>query len=110
MTFDEYQKTAEITAEYPDKFKIIYGAMGLGNESGEVLGKIKKWMRGDDGEGEMSEDRRQDLKGELGDVLWYLTILTRDLGFSLDEVAEYNNKKLLDLLELGKIQGDGDTR
>jgi len=84
--------------------------MGLGNESGEVLGKIKKWMRGDDGEGEMSEERRQDLKGELGDVLWYLTILARDLGLTLDEVAEYNNKKLLDRLERDKIQGDGDTR
>jgi len=110
MQFDEYQKIAEITAKYPDKYKIIYGAMGLGNESGEVLGKIKKWMRGDDGEGEMSEERRQDLKGELGDVLWYLTILARDLGLTLDEVAEYNNKKLLDRLERDKIQGDGDTR
>jgi len=110
MQFDEYQKTAELTAKYPDKYKILYGAMGLGNESGEVLGKIKKWMRGDDGEGDMSEERKQDLKGELGDVLWYLTILTRDLGFTLDEVAEYNNKKLLDRLERGKIQGDGDTR
>ncbi len=110
MQFNEYQKIAEITAKYPDKYKIIYGAMGLGNESGEVLGKIKKWMRGDDGEGEMSEERRQDLKGELGDVLWYLTILARDLGLTLDEVAEYNNKKLLDRLERDKIQGDGDTR
>lgn len=110
MTFDEYQKTAEITAKYPDQYKVLYAAMGLGNESGEVLGKIKKWMRGDDGEGQMSEERRQDLKGELGDVLWYLTILTRDLGFSLDEIAEYNNAKLLDRLERGKIQGDGDSR
>ncbi|MBP6925448.1 MAG: nucleoside triphosphate pyrophosphohydrolase family protein [Candidatus Pacebacteria bacterium] len=110
MTFDEYQKTAELTAKYPDKHKIIYAALGLGNESGEVLGKIKKWIRGDDGDDAMTEERRQDLKGELGDVLWYVTILSRDLGFSLDEVAEYNNKKLLDRLERGKLHGDGDIR
>jgi len=35
-----------------------------------------------------------DLKGELGDVLWYYTQLLRYFGFDLDDVAELNLSKL----------------
>jgi NTP pyrophosphatase (non-canonical NTP hydrolase) len=110
MNFNDYQKQAETTALFPEKYKVIYAAMGLGNESGEVLGKIKKWLRGDDGGGEMSVERRKDLKGELGDVLWYLAILARDLDLSLEEIAEYNLAKLQSRQERGVLTGDGDTR
>lgn len=110
MNLDEYQKKAIETAIYPDKYKIIYAALGLGNESGEVLGKIKKWMRGDDGEGEMSPERRMAIKGELGDVLWYLSVLANDLDLSLDEIAGYNLEKLNSRKERGILKGDGDVR
>ena len=42
MNFKDYQQKALKTALYPAKYKVIYAAMGLGNEAGEVLGKIKK--------------------------------------------------------------------
>ncbi len=41
MELNENQKEALKTALYPEKYKIIYSAMGLGNEAGEVMGKIK---------------------------------------------------------------------
>ena len=44
MNFKDYQKKAIGTAVYPKKYKVIYPALGLGDESGEVLGKIKKWL------------------------------------------------------------------
>lgn len=110
MEINEYQKKALETALYPDKYKIIYPALGLGDESGEVLGKVKKWLRGDDGEGEISEERRNALKLEMGDVLWYLSSLARDLDFTLEDVAKANIEKLTSRKERDAIKGSGDYR
>ncbi len=110
MEINEYQKQAIKTAIYPEKHKIIYSALGLGNEAGEVMGKIKKWLRGDDGEGEMGEERREALKGELGDVLWYLAVLANDLDLSLEDIAKSNVLKLQARAEKGTLKGDGDKR
>jgi NTP pyrophosphatase (non-canonical NTP hydrolase) len=78
------------------------------NEAGEVAGKIKKIFR--DRDGIISEEDRQALKQELGDVLWYLTQICTELDLSLEEVAEANLTKLFSRLERGKIRGDGDYR
>lgn len=111
MDLNEYQKKAVVTALYDQKHKIVYPALGLGNEAGEVLGKIKKWMRGDDGvEGAISEERKEAIKGELGDVLWYLAALARDLDLNLGDIAEANIQKLQSRQERGAIKGDGDKR
>jgi|SRR3989344_2158844 len=110
MELNEYQKKALTTAQYAEKLKIIYPAIGLGNEAGEVLGKVKKWLRGDDGEGEMSEIRKEALKDELGDVLWYLAVLARDLDVSLDDIAKINIDKIQSRKERNMIKGDGDKR
>ncbi len=111
MDLNEYQKKALVTALYKKEHKIIYPALGLGNEAGEVQGKIKKWLRGDDGEnGAMSDERKTALKGELGDVLWYLAVLASDLGLSLGEIAQDNVDKLESRKERGTIKGDGDVR
>lgn len=110
MELSEYQKKALETAHYPEKYKIIYSAMGLSNEAGEVIGKIKKWLRGDDGDGDISDERKESLKGELGDVLWYLAVLADDLGLDLEEIAELNIEKLKSRKERNKLHGDGDTR
>lgn len=110
MELNEYQKKALETALYTEKLKIIYPALGLGNEAGEVMGKIKKWLRGDDGDGVMSEERKEAIKGELGDVLWYLTMLAHDLNLSLDDVAKSNIDKLQSRKNRGVLQGDGDKR
>ena len=110
MELNEYQNRALETAFHKEQYKIIYPALGLGNEAGEVMGKIKKWLRGDDGEGEMSADRKEALRGELGDVLWYLVVLAKDLNLTLEDIAKYNIEKLQSRKERGMLQGDGDTR
>jgi len=110
MELNEYQKKALSTAAYPEKYKIIYPALGLGEESGEVMGKIKKWLRGDDGDGGMTDERKDALKKEIGDVLWYLSTLANDLGFTLEEVAQTNIKKLNSRKERGVVKGNGDER
>ena len=87
---------------------IVYPTLGLVNEAGEVAGKIKKIFR--DKAGIISEEDRQSLKGELGDVLWYLTQICTNLDLTLEEVAEYNLDKLFSRLDRGVIKGEGDNR
>jgi NTP pyrophosphatase (non-canonical NTP hydrolase) len=109
MNFSTYQTKSRRTAKYPPiGHPVIYPTLGLTNEAGEVAGKIKKIFR--DKEGVIGAAEREALKGELGDVLWYLAQVCTELDLSLDEVAEHNIEKLYSRLERGKIGGDGDNR
>jgi NTP pyrophosphatase (non-canonical NTP hydrolase) len=109
MNLTDYQTKSRKTAGYPAiGHALIYPTLGLVNEAGEVAGKIKKVFR--DKGGEISEETREALKAELGDVLWYLAQLATELDLSLDEIAESNIAKLYDRLERGKIKGEGDNR
>jgi NTP pyrophosphatase (non-canonical NTP hydrolase) len=109
MNFSEYQTQSRRTAKYPViGHAVVYPTLGLANEAGEVAGKIKKVFR--DKAGVISAEDRQALKGELGDVLWYLAQVCTELEISLEEVAGHNLEKLFSRLERGKIGGEGDTR
>lgn len=108
MTFDEYQEEAVATAIYGDGDAIIYPALGLVNEAGEVAGKVKKVLR--DNDGIFNDEQNTKIADEIGDVLWYMAALARDLGWSLDAIATRNILKLKDRKARGVIQGSGDTR
>ena len=45
MTVNEYQEAALATAVYPKQFRVIYPALGMNGEAGEVADKIKKVIR-----------------------------------------------------------------
>ncbi len=108
MTFDEYQQAARATAMYPQDLKLIYPALGLAGETGEVVDHIKKVIR--DNNREVNAERRELIAKELGDVLWYMASIAADLGMTLNEVAELNIKKLKDRAARGVLQGAGDNR
>lgn len=109
MDFNEYQEKSKETALYPKIGEsYVYPALGLGNEAGEVLGKIKKIFR--DKNGVLDDETRGAIKKELGDVLWYLSQLCTELGLSLDEVASGNIENLQGRKERGTLHGDGDNR
>ena len=109
MTFEEYQIESRKTAVYPDQgSNYIYPVLGLAGETGEVSEKIKKVIR-DDG-GVITDEKKQDIKKELGDVLWYIAQLCSELGLSMDEVAKGNLEKLFSRKDRGVIQGSGDDR
>jgi len=93
-----------ISVDHP----IVYPTLGLTNEAGEVAGKVKKIFR--DRNGVISDEDREALKLELGDVLWYLAELCTQLGIGLDEVASANISKLRGRVERGTLGGDGDNR
>lgn len=85
-----------------------YTLLGLGNEAGEVLGKLKKLYRDD--AGVLTSARQDAMIDELGDVLWYWARACEELGVDPDNVAYRNIAKLRDRADRGKIQGDGDKR
>lgn len=112
LTMNDYQADTASTAIY--KWKIIYPALGLANEAGEVLGKIKKLIRDNevrfDGTKDLTDAQRADIAAELGDVLWYIAALSRDLGVPLNDVAHMNLEKLKSRKERGTLGGSGDDR
>jgi NTP pyrophosphatase (non-canonical NTP hydrolase) len=113
MTFDDYSAMVRTTAAYPEKGQnIIYPALGLAGEAGEVAEKVKKLWRnlGQKSGEQISVDDRASLVKELGDVLWYVAAMCEELQVKLEHVAEENSKKLLDRKERGVIHSAGDSR
>lgn len=109
MTFEEYQKFSRQTAIYPNKDNnFVYPTLGLAGEAGEVAEKIKKVLR--DGDGIVSDEKREEIKKELGDVLWYLANLSTELKISLDDVALKNIEKLQSRYQRNELHGSGDNR
>lgn len=116
MELNEYQKCALETAVYPREFKIIYPALGMAGEAGEVADKVKKVLRDfvvlRDAKGSiiLPDEKRQELAKEVGDVLWYVATMAYDLGFTLEEIGAMNYEKLKSRQQRNKIHGSGDNR
>jgi NTP pyrophosphatase (non-canonical NTP hydrolase) len=109
LDFDTYQDKALKTALYPDQgHNIAYPALGLTGEAGEVAERVKKVFR--DFNGELTPEQKVEIATELGDVLWYIAALSKELGIPLSKIAEYNIKKLKDRYKRGVLHGDGDHR
>lgn len=120
LGLDFYQKRAMNTAVFacPD-----YPLVALGEEVGEVMGKIAKFGRKNDmpvvavirfiKEVHMDSkglELREAVKKEMGDVLWQWAVLCNELGFSAQEVALDNLAKLQDRQGRGVLNGEGDNR
>lgn len=107
--FYNYQLESRKTClQVETNLPIAYHTLGLTNEVGEVAGKVKKIFR--DHRGVISEEMRQELKHELGDVLWYFAQICTELQLSMDEVAEANLTKVFSRYVRNTIQGSGDHR
>ena len=104
MTFDQYDRLTNTTCKDSVKGNVIYFALGLNGEAGEVGELFKKAIR--DGH---KVDKDNTIK-ELGDVLWYLSQLAQAVGSSLEEVADVNIDKLQDRKKRDVIGGSGDDR
>lgn len=110
MQLGEYQALALNTWNPPPRDKIldiVYLALGLG-ETGEVQGKIKKILRDDNQI--ISDEKREAIAAELGDVLWYVAVLAAELDLQLEDIANGNIAKLASRKQRGVIQGSGDNR
>lgn len=146
LTLDEYQDFTDETAIYPGRGSaagLIYAALELNGEAGEVADIVKKHLRDDivntvdpqantpagplasilgstvfgdnpdaviEYNGYLVESKHEALKKELGDVLYGLARVAREIGVPLSEIAEQNMTKLRSRKERGVIQGSGDER
>lgn len=95
MTAHDYQLLAARTLiERPDftitdeHVMLIWNAIGLGGESGELLEHIKKGVFHQHG-----LDSAYIVK-ELGDILWYVAAIATTLGLDLGDIMEQNIAKL----------------
>ena len=105
---DMYQQVAKTTAIYPREQAIIYPTLGLTGEAGEVANKVKKIIR--DGTIENHESLIQEISAEIGDCLWYISVLADDIGVKLSDIANGNLEKLANRKKKGTIHGSGDDR
>lgn len=112
-SFTEYSADAAGTVTYPDLGNnLVYPAMGLAGEAGEVCDKVKKIWRnqGRMSGKELSPEEVLALGREMGDVLWYLNAMCQELGITLEGIAKVNINKLWDRRERGVIKSEGDNR
>ena len=121
MELNVYQKKAMETC-MPTCENISYMLLNLVGEVGEFASKIAKGIRKGEMEitgnalcidnirftGESLERLDKSLMAECGDICWQLSGLCTIMGWDLEEVAEYNLKKLAERKKNGTIAGNGD--
>lgn len=131
MRFDDYQQFTRTTALYKQRntgfiadilsslppkkaeklnrlLDLLYAALGLAGEAGEIANKIKKVLR--DGGGEPSTDVIAALLDEAGDAAWYNARLVDELDGSFGDVIVDNMAKLTSRKARGVLSGSGDQR
>ena len=125
MELNEYQKQAMETC-LPLCENCAYMLLNLVGEVGEFAGKLGKAIR----HGNIKIDNNKiqggiasetmeledwiyfydELKKEAGDILWQLSGLCQEMGWTLEEVAQENLDKLASRKTRGVIDGSGDNR
>jgi NTP pyrophosphatase (non-canonical NTP hydrolase) len=90
MTLEDYQAAAARTVNprLSDAERLLDAAAGLAEESGEILGLVRKHAY------QSRALDREKLTQELGDALWCLAMTAKSAGINLDEVAAANVAKL----------------
>lgn len=74
--------------ELDTKQLLCFGVTGLNEEAGEVAGLLCR---------EVYKNREMDKElwlEELGDVFWYLVVITMSKGLTLEDLWKYNTEKL----------------
>src|SRR5680860_750711 len=96
MEFRQYQESAKQTIQSYGKNKEmdeIIPFLGIIGETGSVISELKKLLR--DGRGGYNNFENQ-LKEELGDVLWYISTIASQNGLTLEDIASHNLEKIND--------------
>lgn len=111
INFNDYQNKAGMTALYPNKGEfggLIYCLFGVFGEAGELMNHAQKALR--DNGGEFNAEIKKKMIGEMGDMLWFMSQLCKELEIDFSHVPIKNLDKLADRMERGKIGGSGDNR
>ena len=109
---DDYQDEAhEFAGEACEE--IMYPALSLAGEAGEIANKVKKLRRDKKAthwEDLTSVEEVEDLVKEIGDCIWYCSEMASQMGISLSYVMKKNLEKLESRKARGVLGGNGDNR
>jgi NTP pyrophosphatase (non-canonical NTP hydrolase) len=109
MTLNDYQ-TQAMRFRLPTADE-TYALLNLAGEVGELLGAIAKVKRDRTlTTEEAAVAHFENIKKELGDILWHVAAIAHDYGYGLDEIANGNITKLSSRQARGQLQGSGDNR
>ena len=108
MKINEYQLHAHGFALYNGEKGWAYPWLGLSEECGELNGKMAKIIR--DKDGTMSDEDKQAIMKELGDVCWFVAEIATQMNVSLERVMQMNIDKLESRKARNVIHGSGDDR
>ena len=106
MKASNYQVQAKETAIFPKDKALEYLTLGLVGEAGEISNKVKKVIR----DGNRLNNPKQNVRDEIGDVLWYCAMLCDWLEDDMGKIMEDNLAKLRSRKERGVLGGSGDNR
>ncbi|GCE31068.1 MazG family protein [Dictyobacter alpinus] len=89
MDIATYAKEVQRTCDIKDqRERLILSALGIAGEGGEIVDLLKKSLY-------HSHDLdTSDLCKELGDLLWYMTLLSESVGLTLEDIMQANVTKL----------------
>jgi len=108
MLLNEYQQRAMQT-RMPSCHNLMYALLNLGSEVGELQGALAKAIRKEEAEInfndldfstavnsnlDVSKALIDKLRDELGDVLWQCACVADNMGWTLNDIAILNLKKL----------------
>ena len=105
MDFEKYQWEAEQVC-LPTAYDLKYLIPGLAGEVGEVASLYAKYIRDET----KFTDLTKAMSKELGDVLWFVAVISAYMDIDLKDVAQQNIDKLTSRKQRGKIKGSGDER
>tara|TARA_R110002167_G_scaffold14595_3_gene58970 strand:+ start:1639 stop:2010 length:372 start_codon:yes stop_codon:yes gene_type:complete len=99
----EYSYFVESMIVTKPEDRLMENLLGLSEEVGELLGKVKRMLR----DGTFDRDA---ILNENGDILYYNVSIANFFDSNLQELIEINMDKLKDRAKRGVIKGSGDNR
>jgi NTP pyrophosphatase (non-canonical NTP hydrolase) len=103
-TFEEYQLFCESNAQYLNVGNnLIYPILGLCARTGSLADKINKIQK----DGGFDRDA---MISEIGEVLWFLSTVSSEMGLNLSDIAKKNIEKLSSKRRSGASYGLGEDK
>ncbi|MHA7210816.1 MazG nucleotide pyrophosphohydrolase domain-containing protein [Arthrobacter sp. MDT1-65] len=109
MELNTYGNEAARTAVFPIDTGFDYLLSSLPEEVGEFSAIFAKAARNGRARN-LSPEERDKAKAELGDILWNVALIARQLDTNLETIAQHNLNKLADRAARNRIEGNGDNR
>ncbi len=102
MDLKEYQKLCELTAKKFDNQESELSSWGLGvaGEAGDIASCIKKLLF------HKNDSIKEGIKENIGDMLWYTSMICNSLGWDFEKILEENIKKLKERYPQGFTEKD----